>query len=101
VRLSRPLIWLSAHQSQIGDRECHRLPHANRQGGERPAAPQSMAAGRSAGGAGFRPGRSCRTQGPWTVTTDPDTSANSIEVTPSGYVGAADPRTRGALAAGN
>jgi gamma-glutamyltranspeptidase / glutathione hydrolase len=36
-----------------------------------------------------------------TVTTDPDTSANSIEVTPSGYVGAADPRTRGALAAGN
>ena len=28
------------------------------------------------------------------------TSANSILVTPSGFVGAADPRTRGALAAG-
>jgi gamma-glutamyltranspeptidase/glutathione hydrolase len=30
----------------------------------------------------------------------PATSANSIEVTPNGYVGAADARTRGALAAG-
>ncbi|MGH6790669.1 MAG: gamma-glutamyltransferase [Pseudolabrys sp.] len=30
----------------------------------------------------------------------PGTSANSIEVTPQGYVGAADTRTRGALAAG-
>jgi len=28
------------------------------------------------------------------------TSANSILVTPQGFVGAADPRTRGALAAG-
>jgi gamma-glutamyltranspeptidase/glutathione hydrolase len=28
------------------------------------------------------------------------TSANSIRVTPEGFVGAADPRTRGALAAG-
>jgi len=28
------------------------------------------------------------------------TSANSIMVTPKGFVGAADPRTRGALAAG-
>jgi len=28
------------------------------------------------------------------------TSANSILVTPTGFVGAADPRTRGALAAG-
>jgi gamma-glutamyltranspeptidase len=27
-------------------------------------------------------------------------SANSILVTPAGFVGAADPRTRGALAAG-
>ena len=34
------------------------------------------------------------------VTTQPHTSANSIEVTPNGYVGAADTRTRGALAAG-
>jgi gamma-glutamyltranspeptidase/glutathione hydrolase len=42
-----------------------------------------------------------KARGHKTVTTDPDTSANSIEVTPSGYVGAADPRTRGALAAGN
>lgn len=32
--------------------------------------------------------------------TRPGTSANSIEVTADGYVGAADPRTRGALAAG-
>jgi gamma-glutamyltranspeptidase/glutathione hydrolase len=34
------------------------------------------------------------------VPTKPHTSANSIEVTPDGYVGAADTRTRGALAAG-
>jgi gamma-glutamyltranspeptidase/glutathione hydrolase len=32
--------------------------------------------------------------------SEPHTSANSIEVTPDGYVGAADTRTRGALAAG-
>src|SRR5215217_592352 len=30
----------------------------------------------------------------------PRTSANSIQITPRGFVGAADPRTRGALAAG-
>jgi gamma-glutamyltranspeptidase/glutathione hydrolase len=34
------------------------------------------------------------------VPTEPHTSANSIEVTADGYVGAADTRTRGALAAG-
>jgi gamma-glutamyltranspeptidase/glutathione hydrolase len=34
------------------------------------------------------------------VATEPHTSANSIGVTPNGYVGAADTRTRGALAAG-
>jgi len=34
------------------------------------------------------------------VPTRPFTSANSIQVTANGYVGAADPRTRGALAAG-
>jgi gamma-glutamyltranspeptidase/glutathione hydrolase len=34
------------------------------------------------------------------VATRPFTSANSIMVTPEGFVGAADPRTRGALAAG-
>jgi gamma-glutamyltranspeptidase/glutathione hydrolase len=34
------------------------------------------------------------------VPTRPFTSANSIQVTPNGYVGAADTRTRGALAAG-
>jgi gamma-glutamyltranspeptidase/glutathione hydrolase len=34
------------------------------------------------------------------VATEPHTSANSIEVTKDGYVGAADTRTRGALAAG-
>jgi len=34
------------------------------------------------------------------VATRPFTSANSIAVTPNGYVGAADTRTRGALAAG-
>ena len=32
--------------------------------------------------------------------TEPHTSANSIAVTASGYIGAADTRTRGALAAG-
>ena len=34
------------------------------------------------------------------VATRPFTSANSIQATPNGYVGAADTRTRGALAAG-
>ena len=34
------------------------------------------------------------------VPTAPHTSANSIEVTPQGFVGAADSRTRGAIAAG-
>ena len=34
------------------------------------------------------------------VPTPPQTSANSIEVTADGYVGAADRRTRGSLAAG-
>jgi gamma-glutamyltranspeptidase/glutathione hydrolase len=34
------------------------------------------------------------------VPTEPHTSASSILVTPGGYVGAADTRTRGALAAG-
>jgi gamma-glutamyltranspeptidase/glutathione hydrolase len=34
------------------------------------------------------------------VPTDPHTAANSIEVTADGYVGAADRRTRGSLAAG-
>jgi gamma-glutamyltranspeptidase/glutathione hydrolase len=34
------------------------------------------------------------------VPTQPHTEAQSIAVTPQGYVGAADPRTRGALAAG-
>jgi gamma-glutamyltranspeptidase/glutathione hydrolase len=34
------------------------------------------------------------------VPTRPFTSANSIQITPNGYVGAADTRTRGALAAG-
>jgi gamma-glutamyltranspeptidase/glutathione hydrolase len=34
------------------------------------------------------------------VTVAPGTSANSIEVTKDGYVGAADTRTRGAMAAG-
>ena len=34
------------------------------------------------------------------VVQRPFTSANSIMVTPEGFVGAADPRTRGALAVG-
>ena len=34
------------------------------------------------------------------VATEPHTSANSIEVTPAGYAGAADRRTRGARAVG-
>jgi gamma-glutamyltranspeptidase/glutathione hydrolase len=34
------------------------------------------------------------------VLTPPQTSANSIEITADGYVGAADRRTRGSLAAG-
>jgi gamma-glutamyltranspeptidase/glutathione hydrolase len=35
------------------------------------------------------------------VAQRPYSSANSIMITPSGFVGAADPRTRGGLAAGN
>jgi gamma-glutamyltranspeptidase len=41
-----------------------------------------------------------RARGHTIVLTEPHTSANSIEVTPEGYVGAADRRTRGSLAAG-
>jgi gamma-glutamyltranspeptidase/glutathione hydrolase len=41
-----------------------------------------------------------QTRGHTIVTARPGTSTNSIEVTPNGYVGAADTRTRGALAAG-
>jgi gamma-glutamyltranspeptidase/glutathione hydrolase len=41
-----------------------------------------------------------RARGHTVVATRPFTSANSIQVTPQGYVGAADTRTRGALAAG-
>jgi len=41
-----------------------------------------------------------KARGHMIVATEPHTSANSILVTPNGYVGAADTRTRGALAAG-
>jgi gamma-glutamyltranspeptidase/glutathione hydrolase len=41
-----------------------------------------------------------RARGDDVVVTRPFTSANSITITPQGFVGAADPRTRGALAAG-
>ena len=41
-----------------------------------------------------------KTRGHKIVATEPHTSANSIEVTKDGYVGAADTRTRGAAAAG-
>src|SRR5262249_22304713 len=34
------------------------------------------------------------------VEAPPGTSANSIQVTPDGFIGAADPRTRGSFAAG-
>jgi gamma-glutamyltranspeptidase/glutathione hydrolase len=39
-------------------------------------------------------------RGDTVVVSRPFTSANSIMITPQGFVGAADPRTRGALAAG-
>ncbi len=41
-----------------------------------------------------------KARGETIVPTAPHTSANSIAVTPQGYIGAADTRTRGALAAG-
>jgi gamma-glutamyltranspeptidase/glutathione hydrolase len=41
-----------------------------------------------------------RARGDTVVVQKLTTSANSIVVTPGGFVGAADPRTRGALAAG-
>jgi gamma-glutamyltranspeptidase/glutathione hydrolase len=51
---------------------------------------------------GFDPAvlNALRARGHSIVLTEPHTSANSIEVTPDGYVGAADRRTRGSLAAG-
>jgi gamma-glutamyltranspeptidase / glutathione hydrolase len=51
---------------------------------------------------GFDPGllEALQARGHKIVATRPGTSANSIEVMPNGYVGAADTRTRGALAAG-
>jgi gamma-glutamyltranspeptidase/glutathione hydrolase len=51
---------------------------------------------------GFAPGvlDALRARGHNIVATQPFGSTNSIEVTPAGYAGAADPRTRGALAAG-
>ena len=57
---------------------------------------------------GFAPGMldALKARGHKIVATEPHTAANSIEVvpktefTPQGYVGAADARTRGALAAG-
>ena len=51
---------------------------------------------------GFAPNviAALRARGHNIVATEPHTSANSIEVTPNGAVGAADPRTRGSLAAG-
>jgi gamma-glutamyltranspeptidase / glutathione hydrolase len=41
-----------------------------------------------------------QSRGDKVVPQRPFTSANSIEITPEGFVGAADPRTRGALAIG-
>ena len=41
-----------------------------------------------------------RARGHTIVPTEPHTAANSIEATKDGYVGAADRRTRGSLAAG-
>ncbi|HZT26248.1 MAG TPA: gamma-glutamyltransferase [Pseudolabrys sp.] len=51
---------------------------------------------------GFEPAllEALRARGHRLVATAPHTAANSIEVTKDGYVGAADMRTRGAMAAG-
>ena len=51
----------------------------------------------------FRPSSStrCGRYGDKVVPQRPFTSANSIMITPQGFVGAADPRTHGALAIGN
>jgi gamma-glutamyltranspeptidase/glutathione hydrolase len=51
---------------------------------------------------GFSPelARALAARGHYMVERSPGTSANSILVTPRGLVGAADNRTRGALAAG-
>jgi gamma-glutamyltranspeptidase/glutathione hydrolase len=42
-----------------------------------------------------------RTRGHNVLTPLPQTSANSIAITPGGLAGAPDPRTRGAFAAGH
>jgi gamma-glutamyltranspeptidase/glutathione hydrolase len=51
---------------------------------------------------GFAPAvlAALKSRGHAIVPTEPHTSANSIAVTAGGYVGVADTRTRGALAAG-
>jgi gamma-glutamyltranspeptidase/glutathione hydrolase len=51
---------------------------------------------------GFSPEliRALTLRGHRVVEAPPGTSANSIMVTPDGFVGAADPRTRGSFAAG-
>ena len=52
--------------------------------------------------AGFSPelARALAARGHRIVEAPPGTSANSIEITPDGFIGAADNRTRGGLAAG-
>ena len=77
--------------------------HADRRGGRGAAHPPSMVARRGRGRA--RPAarsdrRRWRRAATRCAKAAPRTSANSILVTPQGFVGAADPRTRGALAAG-
>ncbi len=92
-----------------GHHECDRFPYADRPGGER-AAPASSSGSRTkcSSSRAFAPDvlDALKARGHKIVPTEPHTSANSIvvvpktEFTPQGYVGAADTRTRGALAAG-
>ena len=92
------------HRGAAGAAQRHRPPHDDRRGGAGAAHPSSMAARRD-------DGRGRRVRRAWCKALEarghnvkvwpPFTSAPSILVTPGGLIGAADTRTRGALAAGH
>ena len=90
------------HRGAADHRQRDRSQDADRRGGRGAAHPSSMVAGRGRGRARAiaRSDSRAAARGHKVREGRPATSANSILVTPQGFVGAADPRTRGALAAG-
>ena len=90
------------HRGAAGAAQRDRLPHDARGGGAGAAHPSSVAAGRDDGRAGASPAtmKALEARGHNVTIWPPFTSVHSIMVTPEGLIGAADTRTRGALAAG-